>query len=145
MNFGLAESDFLLELVSLRTARAVQMPPENAEGLGVLHYRTGERYVAHVDYYAETPANAEHLAQKGQRSRTLLVYLNDDFEGGETDFPRIGRRFRPDAGGALIFHSTDPAGRVDPRSLHAGLPPTRGEKWVISKWFRTRALRAGPP
>jgi hypothetical protein len=143
MNFGLSDSDFLLELVNLRTARAVDMPPENAEGLGVLHYRPGESYAPHSDYIEDTPANAAQLAARGQRVITLLVYLNEDFEGGETAFPRLNLSFKPPAGAALIFRSVDRNDRADPLTLHTGTPPTRGEKWLISKWFRTKALRPG--
>ena len=144
MNFGLADSDVLLELINNRIAEAAGMPSENAEGLGVLHYCPGERYAPHVDYIPDTPANAEHLAQRGQRVRTFLVYLNDDFEGGATEFPRLGVGYKPPAGGALMFDSVKADGSVDPMTLHTGAPPTRGEKWVISKWFRTKALRPGP-
>lgn len=144
MNFGLADSDVVLELINHRLAEAAGMPVENAEGLGVLHYVPGERYAPHVDYIAETPQNAEHLAARGQRVRTVLVYLNDDFEGGSTDFPRLNLSFKPSRGSALIFDSVGPSGQVEPLSLHSGTPTTRGEKWVISKWFRTKALRPGP-
>ncbi len=144
MTFGLADSDFVLEMVNLRTARAAGMPPENAEGLGVLHYLPGESYAPHADFIPDTPANAAQLAERGQRVRTLLVYLNEDFTGGETAFPRLDRQFRPPAGAALIFHNVDADGQVNPLTLHAGLPPTLGEKWVISKWFRSKALRPPP-
>jgi hypothetical protein len=144
MTFGLADSDFLLEMVNLRTARAVAMPPENAEGLGVLHYRPGESYAPHSDFIPETPANAAQLAARGQRLRTLLVYLNEGFEGGETAFPRLGVGFKPPAGCALIFHNVGADGCADPLTLHAGTSPTRGEKWVVSKWFRSKALRPAP-
>lgn len=144
MNFGLADSDVLLELINNRIADAAGMPTENAEGLGVLHYYPGERYAPHVDYIPDTPENARHLAERGQRVRTLLVYLNDGFEGGATEFPRLGLALKPPAGGALIFDSVKTDGSVDPMTLHTGAPPTSGEKWVISKWFRTRALRPGP-
>ena len=143
MNFGLSDSDFLLELVNLRAARAVDMPPENAEGLGVLHYRPGESYAPHADYIEETPANAAQLAARGQRVKTLLVYLNEDFDGGETAFPLLNLSFKPPAGAALTFANVDMHGRVDAMSTHTGTPPTRGEKWVISKWFRTKPLRPG--
>ena len=46
--------------------------------------------------------------------------------------------------GGLIFDSVTPDGQVDPLTLHTGAPPTAGEKWVISKWFRTRPLRPPP-
>ncbi|HEX8570040.1 MAG TPA: 2OG-Fe(II) oxygenase [Caulobacteraceae bacterium] len=141
-HFGLGDSDVLLELINQRTADAAGMPPENAEGLGVLHYRPGETYARHVDYIdPSAPQNAAHLAARGQRVKTLLVYLNHDFEGGETEFVRLGMRFKPPRGAALLFESVLPSGEIDPRTLHAGLPPTRGEKWLISKWFRTKALR----
>ncbi|MBP7650275.1 MAG: 2OG-Fe(II) oxygenase [Phenylobacterium sp.] len=141
MHFGLVDSDVILELVNLRLSQAAEMPPENAEGLGVLHYSPGERYRPHMDYIPDTPANAQQLAVMGQRVRTLLVYLNDAFEGGATVFPRLEAAFRPPPGGALIFDSVTPEGEMDPRTLHEGSPPTSGEKWVISRWFRTKALR----
>jgi TPR repeat protein len=144
MTFGLADSDFLLEMVNLRTAQAVGMPPENAEGLGVLHYLPGESYAPHSDFIPDTPANAAQLAARGQRTRTLLVYLNEDFAGGETAFPRLDLHFKPPAGAALVFHNVNEDGRVSPLTLHAGTPPTRGEKWVISKWFRDKPLRPAP-
>lgn len=145
MTFGLADSDFLLELVNLRTAAAAGMPPENAEGLGVLHYLPGESYAAHADFIPDTPANAAQLAERGQRVRTLLVYLNEGFTGGETAFPELDLRFRPPAETALFFHNVDASGRGHPRTRHAGTPPTSGEKWLISKWFRSKALRPAAP
>lgn len=144
-SFGIADSDVLMELINLRVARAVDLPPEHAEGLGVLHYLPGETYQAHYDFIPETAENAAQLATRGQRVRTLLVYLNDGFEGGETDFPRLGIRLRPPAGWAVTFPSVTPDGRLETRSLHAGLPPREGAKWLISKWFRTRPLRPVAP
>jgi prolyl 4-hydroxylase len=141
MNFGLADSDVVLELINHRLAAAAGMPPENAEGLGVLHYSPGERYKPHVDYIPDIPANAPQLAARGQRVRTLLVYLNDGFEGGATEFPHLDLAFRPPRGSAVVFDSVKPDGSVDPLTLHTGAATTKGEKWVISKWFRTKALR----
>lgn len=144
MNFGLADSDVVLELINARLAAAAEMPAENAEGLGVLHYSPGERYKPHVDYIPDTPANAAHLAARGQRVRTLLVYLNEGFEGGATEFPHLELAYRPARGSALVFDSVKADGSVDPMTLHTGAPTTRGEKWVISKWYRTQALRPPP-
>jgi len=141
MNFGLVDSDVILELVNLRLAAAAGMPPENAEALGVLHYAVGERYAPHVDYIPETLQNAEQLRLRGQRVRTLLVYLNDGFEGGATEFPHLKVAYKPPRGCALIFDSVKQDGSVDPMTLHAGASPTAGQKWVISKWFRNKALR----
>ena len=79
------------------------------------------------------------MAERGQRIVTFLIYLNEGFVGGETDFPRLGLRHKGAKGDALYFGNLDPAGAPDPRTLHAGLPPTRGEKWLFSQWVRNRA------
>jgi len=71
-----------------------------------------------------------------QRRVTAITYLNDGFEGGETDFPAIGLRVRPVAGDVLLFHSILSGGGADPRARHAGLPVTRGVKWVATRWIR---------
>ena len=37
-----------------------------------------------------------------------------------------------------MFFNVDAAGQPDRRTLHAGLPPSAGEKWLLSQWFRDR-------
>ena len=74
----------------------------------------------------------------GQRVATCLTWLNDDYAGGETEFPRIGFRHRGNPGDAMLFLNVTPDRRPDPLSLHAGLPPTRGRKWLLSQWVRDR-------
>ena len=71
---------------------------------------------------------------------TLLIYLNDGFEGGETHFPLTGLRFKGRKGDALLFHNVLPGGAPDPITLHAGLAPARGEKWLFSQWIRDKRL-----
>jgi hypothetical protein len=57
---------------------------------------------------------------------------------GETEFPRLTWRFRGRKGDALFWWSVDAAGRPDQSTLHAGLPPQSGEKWLFSQWVRDR-------
>ena len=78
------------------------------------------------------------MAEDGQRVLTALVYLNDDYEGGETDFPVLGAHWKGRKGEALLFWNVAPDGALDERTLHAGLPVTRGEKWMLSQWIRGR-------
>jgi prolyl 4-hydroxylase len=72
-----------------------------------------------------------------QRFWTALIYLNDGYKGGETDFPRLDIRVEGAMGDALIFCSLDKAGRPDPLTEHAGLPVTSGTKWLATRWIRT--------
>ena len=105
----------------------------------VLHYETGQQFAPHFDFIdPDLPQLRADLARRGQRVATFLLYLNDDHEGGETAFPDLGWRHRGRKGDALMFWNVDPAGAPDRRTRHAGLSPTRGEKWLLSQWIRAR-------
>jgi prolyl 4-hydroxylase len=134
--FGLLNCDVVVLLARLRIAATIGVPVGALENSQILHYGVGQRFAPHFDYL--DPALPD-VAERGQRIVTFLIYLNDDFGGGETDFPRLGLRHKGRAGDALYFGNLDPAGAPDPRTLHAGLPPTSGEKWLFSQWIRNRA------
>lgn len=134
--FSLIDSDLILQMVSGRIADAIRVPLLHQEPANVLHYKPGEEYRPHFDFITPSEKHAMELEAAGQRIVTALIYLNDDFEGGETDFPELDWRFKGKAGDALVFWNTTPDGVPDQRTLHAGLPPTRGEKWLFSKWVR---------
>jgi hypothetical protein len=139
--FALLETDVVMQLVHARIAAAAGLPVANQEATNVLHYAVGEEYKPHYDFFSpDEPKYVDHVRTHGQRAVTLLVYLNDAFEGGETDFPRAGLRYRGQTGDALLFHNVDAGGAADMQTLHAGLAPTRGEKWLLSKWIRDRAV-----
>ena len=138
--FDLARMDVVLAVVRERIARAAGLPVPGLEWTQVLHYAVGQTFDWHVDWLdPAVPGYAADLAARGQRIATCLVFLNDDFEGGETAFEAGGLRHRGRKGDALMWANTLPDGAIDRRTRHAGLPPTSGEKWVLSQWLRGRA------
>ena len=135
--FPLVLSDLFLLLVRERIARVIERPASFMEQPAVLHYAPGEEYRPHWDYCdLALPGPAKDAAENGQRVLTFLIYLNEDYEGGETDFPRLRWRFRGRKGDALFWWNVGPEGKVDPQTLHAGLTPPSGEKWLFSQWVR---------
>tara|TARA_R110002124_G_scaffold117453_1_gene274504 strand:- start:2773 stop:3882 length:1110 start_codon:yes stop_codon:yes gene_type:complete len=138
--FSLIDTDLVLALIRARMAAAAPgLDIATFEPCNILRYDIGQRYEPHFDFLnPEAPALAETLAQQGQRQATFLTYLNADYTGGETAFPELDWRFGGKTGDALLFFNVHPDGRVDPRTLHAGLPPTSGEKWLLSQWIRDR-------
>ena len=139
--FDLMSMDLVMVLLRERVIRATGLPAHGLEPLQLLRYGPGETFDWHVDYLTpDSPGLAEDLARKGQRIATLLVYLNDDYEGGETAFESKGLKHRGAPGDALMWANTLPDGRPDPRTRHAGLPPASGVKWVVSQW-----CPGGPP
>lgn len=126
-------------LLQARIEAALGAPVETFEALTLMHYARGEEFTPHHDFLDPAiPGHAADLRHRGQRVMTALVWLNDDFEGGETAFPLIDFSFRGRPGDALVFANVGPDGAPDSRTLHAGGPPTQGEKWILSQWIRDR-------
>jgi len=109
-----------------RLAALSRTLPEQGEPLQILRYRPGQEYRPHHDW----------LNDPNPRVMTALVYLNDDYEGGETAFVRTGLKVRGRRGDVLVFRSEGPDGGMDPLSEHAGLPVTAGTKYLASRWIR---------
>lgn len=125
----------LVRTIEARIARLLSWPVENGEHLQVLHYRPGDRYEPHYDYFDPAgEGSASLLARGGQRIATLLIYLREPERGGETTFPDLGLRFAAKRGCALFFSYDRP--HPSTKTLHGGAPVIAGEKWVATKWLR---------
>jgi prolyl 4-hydroxylase len=138
-HFATDDGDLILQLLRNRIAAVTELFVTGMEATAVLHYTPGQRFLPHYDFLDEThPGHVKEIAQGGQRVLTFLLSLNDDYEGGETQFPHLGKRYRGRKGNALFFWNVEPDGSPDKRLLHAGLAPTSGEKWMLSQWIRGR-------
>lgn len=102
---------------------------EQGEATLILRYKGGQEYKPHFDFVR---------SGENQRFRTVLVYLNHDYKGGETHFPEIDLTVKGRKGDALIFTSALPDRSVDPLSKHAGLPISNGTKYLCTKWIREK-------
>ncbi|XP_039064281.1 probable prolyl 4-hydroxylase 3 isoform X2 [Hibiscus syriacus] len=142
--------DKIISDIEKRIAEYSFMPVEHGEGLQVLHYEVGQKYDPHFDYFLDT----FNIRKGGQRMATMLMYLTDVEEGGETIFPaakgnvsdvpwwdelsecgKKGLAVKPKMGNALLFWSMKPDATVDPSSLHGGCPVIKGDKWSSTKWM----------
>lgn len=133
---GPAREDLVIRAINLRIAAASGTDVAQGEPLTVLRYRPGQEYRPHLD----TIAGAEN-----QRIRTVLIYLNGGFGGGETSFPLLGLDVTPRGGDALMFDTLLPDGKPDGRTRHAGLPVVQGAKWLATRWIRAAPYDAWNP
>lgn len=132
------DMDLVLEIVRSRISSATRVPLPLFEPTQVLHYSVGQEFRPHHDYLDPSNEGYRDLLLSGQRIATLLIYLNEEFEGGETDFQAVGIRYRGRTGDAIFWANLDTRNQPDPLTIHAGLPPTVGEKWILSQWIRDR-------
>lgn len=130
------QQDLVLHCIERRLASTAGLPFENGEMTSILRYRPGEEYRPHFDFLNESAQGVAGFHVSGQRVTTLLVCLNDGFEGGETRFLTPNVAWKGRTGDALLFHNVTADGKPDMNSRHAGAPVTSGEKWLLSKWYR---------
>ncbi|XP_068323399.1 probable prolyl 4-hydroxylase 3 [Pyrus communis] len=148
--------DKIIRDIEKRIADFTFIPVEHGEGLQVLHYEVGQKYDAHFDYFADE----FNTKNGGQRVATLLMYLSDVEQGGETVFPagkgsissvpwwnelsecgKQGLAVKPKMGDALLFWSMTPDATLDPSSLHGACPVIRGNKWSCTKWMHLQEYK----
>ena len=105
--------------------------PENFEGLQVVKYEPGNFYRGHHDFFKH-----ETIEKLGQRKYTFFGYLNDDFEGGETEFPKLKIKIKPVKGALAFWVNCITERDCYDESLHGGLPPTKGIKYGLNIWIK---------
>ena len=86
----------------------------------LLRYSVGQQYYRHYDGGTESA-----------RSISVLIYLNDDYEGGEIEFPNFKTKIKPKAGMMILFPSNY-------AYAHIAHPIVSGEKYAIVTWLKDR-------
>ncbi|QKF94208.1 prolyl 4-hydroxylase alpha subunit [Fadolivirus algeromassiliense] len=138
MQCWIPKTDPLVKNLFERISQQFSIPFENAEDLQVVRYLPNQYYNEHHDSCCDLNDKCKEFVKRGgQRKLTILIYLNNEFEEGNTYFKNLDLKLKPKTGDAAVFH---PLARnsslCHPLALHAGLPVTRGEKWVANVWFR---------
>ena len=113
------------------------------EPLQVVKYGSGGHYSSHYDQcYDDMPYCKKQMKDfNGPRKWTLIMYLTDEYDGGETYFPNLNRHIKGQKGDALLFHTlTMDNTMVHPLSLHQGSEVSNGEKRIANVWIRTNAV-----
>jgi prolyl 4-hydroxylase len=115
--------------------------PFLGETMQAQKYNPGQYYKEHCDYFFPlTKEYKTYTEWMGQRTWTFMLYLNDVKEGGETYFKHLKLKFKPKAGTAVFWNNLYKNGMPNPKTMHEACPPVSGDKYVITKWFRSWPL-----
>jgi hypothetical protein len=140
--FDYATYDVVQFLLQSRMSLTCGYPMQHCETPMVLNYRIGQQITPHFDFIdAQAADYAQQIREQGQRMITFLLYLNNEYSGGETTFPELGIVHRGTAGDGLYFVNAHPDLSPDRRMLHTGSPPTAGEKWIVTQFYVSKRLR----
>tara|TARA_R110002020_G_scaffold131211_1_gene293494 strand:- start:1553 stop:2296 length:744 start_codon:yes stop_codon:yes gene_type:complete len=118
------------------------LPPTRLEPVTIQRYQPGQEYKPHYDGFlpddkGKMPKSAK-VKESGNRCVTMITYLNTVSDGGGTVFPVLGLAIKAVQGRTIIFGNLDEHKVPHPSSLHMGLPPEDGDKWILTFWFREK-------
>ena len=109
-------------------------PKENQESINVIHYTEGGYFLPHFDYFGHD-GGEDNLAN--QRLHTFILYMNDDFIGGVTEFPKEEYKIIPKTGLLVGWNNViEGTNELNPYSLHGSTDIVSGEKWIVTIWVR---------
>lgn len=116
------------------------IPQSHQEHTQVARYDLMGKFNDHYDAceYKDPEYCAKMNNNAGERRTTMLVYLNTDFKGGETEFPLIGFKSTPVVGKAILFWNVDNTDKILPLSKHRGNQVLGGNKWIATKWSHSK-------
>ena len=100
-----------------------------------LIYNVGGHYRPHIDGESLwTNPDKSVVWRKGtNRDLSIVLYLNDDFEGGELIFPDLHIQVKPEPGLLVAFPSTH-------QYKHGVVPVTKGTRYAIVNWMTVKGF-----
>lgn len=131
--------DPLVQEVNRRITALTGLDPAHGEPMQGQRYEVGQEFKAHTDYFEPIGADyMQYCGVAGQRTWTVMIYLNQVEAGGATRFKAIDKIIQPEPGKALAWNNLRPNGTVNPATLHHAMKVRAGKKYVLTKWFRER-------
>lgn len=135
----LAADDPVVREVERRIGAFTGLDPAHGEPLQGQRYAVGQEFKGHTDYFEPTGADyATYCSVAGNRTWTVMVYLNEPEAGGATRFKAVDKIIQPETGKLVCWNNRRPDGSLNPATLHQGMKVRSGVKYVITKWFRER-------
>lgn len=131
----LIKNNDIVESISKRISELTNTPIELQEDMQCVRYQKGGIFKEHYDAYSKEELVSIYKQGNRQRFSTFLIYLNDEYTGGETAFPKLKKTVIPEKGKAIYFKNINSKQEIIPESLHKGSRIKSGEKWIANIWI----------
>ncbi len=131
--------DAMVMELKRRIVALTGLDPTHGEPMQGQRYEIGQEFKAHTDYFEPQGRDfARYCSVAGQRTWTVMLYLNDVEAGGATRFKAIDKIVQPEMGKLLAWNNLRPDGTPNPSTIHHAMKVRAGLKYVITQWFRER-------
>ena len=128
------DDDIIIKLKN-KIANYLNIPVKNGESLQGQMYNENEYFKPHFDAFAGNSYKT-NAGKAGNRTNTLMIYLNNNFVGGGTNFVNLNKVICPEIGKAVTWQNIDKNKNIIESSMHEGMPVSSGIKYIITSWWR---------
>lgn len=126
-----------VEALDRKIIELTGLDPAFGEPVQGQRYAVGQEFKPHTDYFNPGgPDYSRYCSVAGNRTWTVMIYLNDVEAGGATRFTVIRERVRPELGKLLAWNNRLPDGGLNAATMHHAMKVRAGTKYIITKWFR---------
>jgi prolyl 4-hydroxylase len=134
----LSKSDNKIKNIIQRVCNIGNYPFKNCEDSQVVKYDPNGYYNEHHDSCCDNNDKCiEFNDRGGNRIVTMVIYLNDGFDGGATRFVNLNKNIKPNKNSGILFYPMNKKGdKCHDNALHAGLPIVSGQKYIANVWIR---------
>ena len=135
----LAPGDAAVIEAEAAIAALTGLSPEFGEPLQGQRYAVGQEFKGHTDYFEPDGQDFDRYCSfAGNRTWTVMIYLNQPEAGGATRFKAVDKIVQPETGKLVAWNNRRPDRSLNPATIHQGMKVRSGVKYVITKWFRER-------
>ncbi len=120
----------------------LNIPIANGEVIQCQIYEKGMQIEPHYDFFNPLiEKDKQSLKKCGQRTWTMILYLNEVEKGGETHFIVPNVKIKPELGKLVFWNNLDDNHQPNYNSIHTGLQINSGKKYILTKWFREYPIK----
>ena len=128
----------ILQNLKNKISEFSQLPIENQELLTIIRYKKGQHFKPHLDAFHDYNEFEIEELLGGQRLKTYIICLQPSLSGGETKFDKLNKTIKLEKNQCIYWSNVDENGNIYPESLHSGIDPEEGEKWILTCWIREK-------
>tara|TARA_Y100001938_G_scaffold136860_1_gene200344 strand:+ start:189 stop:908 length:720 start_codon:yes stop_codon:yes gene_type:complete len=137
------EHEYIKKSISLdvKISNALNIHPSMSEGIEFEYFKSGDFFKPHVDFFSIEPqgqVGVEELMARGQRTWTVVIYLNNPEKGGDTIFDRLDLRIQPKAGLLVCWNNINSEGEITSDYVHEEEMVSKGYKAILTKYYRDK-------
>jgi prolyl 4-hydroxylase len=132
----ISENNPTIQRIKKRIAKKLGLNINQGEAIQGQLYNPGEYFRPHYDFFTGD-SYINHCLASGNRIHTVMVYLNVPEEGGETDFPNLKIKVKPQIGKAISWPNMID-GKTQNDVIHEGTDVKKGKKYIITSWWREK-------